>query len=413
MTQRQRIVVTGLGALTPVGNDVPKIWHALLHGQSGITNITQFDASGLETRIAGEVKDFDPGAHFDVREARRLDRATQFALVAARQAVTDAGTGALPLDGNCLAVVIGTGVGGAGTIYREVRSFIEAGSRAVSPFFVPMGLPDAIAARVAMEFDARGMNLTFPAACASGTIAIGEAVELIRRGSAEVVIVGGAEAGIIPPVMAGFGQMRVLSTLNEDPSHASRPFAGDRDGFVLSEGAAMLVIESYERAIGRNAKIYGEIAGYGASMDASSFSAPLEGGEEMARAMFQALHQSNLAPGEIDYLNAHGTGTRLNDRVETQAIKRVFGSDASHLAISSTKSMMGHLLGAAGAIEALISLMVLQEGIIPPTTNYLHPDPDCDLDYTPNHSRVLDAKVVMSNSLGMGGHNACLVLRKI
>jgi 3-oxoacyl-[acyl-carrier-protein] synthase II len=276
-----------------------------------------------------------------------------------------------------------------------------------------MGLPDAIAARVAMEFDARGMNLTFPAACASGTIAIGEAVELIRRGSAEVVIVGGAEAGIIPPVMAGFGQMRVLSTLNEDPSHASRPFAGDRDGFVLSEGAAMLVIESYERAIGRNAKIYGEIAGYGASMDASSFSAPLEGGQEMARAMFQALHQSNLAPGEIDYLNAHGTGTRLNDRVETQAIKRVFGSDASHLAISSTKSMMGHLLGAAGAIEALISLMVLQEGIIPPTTNYLHPDPDCDLDYTPNHSRVLDAKVVMSNSLGMGGHNACLVLRKI
>ena len=413
MTQRQRIVVTGLGALTPIGNDVPEIWHALVHGQSGITNITHFDASELETRIAGEVKGFDPKAHLDVREARRLDRAVQLALVAARQAVSDAGNGVLPADRSCLAVVIGTGVGGTGTIYREIRNYVETGARAVSPFFVPMGLPNAIAARIAMEFGARGMNLTFPAACASGTIAIGEAVELIRRGSAEVVIVGGAEAGIVPPVIAGFGQMRVLSTLNENPACASRPFDGDRDGFVLSEGAALLIIEPYERAIKRGAKIYGEVAGYGASMDASSFSAPLEGGAEMARAMSQALRQSSLSPGEIEYLNAHGTGTRLNDRVETQAIKLVFGPDTSQLAISSTKSMTGHLLGAAGAIEALISLKVLQEGIIPPTINYQQPDPDCDLDYTSNHSRTLNVNAAMSNSMGMGGHNACLVFRKI
>jgi 3-oxoacyl-[acyl-carrier-protein] synthase II len=391
VTQRQRIVVTGLGALTPIGNDIPEIWQALLHGQSGITSIT----------------------HFDTRETRRLDRAIQLALVAARQAVADAGNNVLPDDRSCLAVVIGTGVGCTGTIYREVRNYIESGSRAVSPFFVPMGLPDSIAARIAMEFDARGMNLTFPAACASGTIAIGEAVELIRRGSADVVIAGGAEAGIVPPVIAGFGQMRVLSTHNEDPACASRPFAGDRDGFVLSEGAAILVIEPYERAIKRGAKIYGEIGGYGASMDASSFSAPMEGGQEMARAMLQALHQSGLDSNEIGYLNAHGTGTRLNDRVETQAIKLVFDPDAGQLAISSTKSMMGHLLGAAGAIEALISLKVLEEGIIPPTINYQQPDPDCDLDYTPNHSRILNVNAAMSNSLGMGGHNACLVFRKI
>ena len=408
-----RIVVTGLGALTPVGNNVIEIWDSLIHGISGISPITQFDPSGLETRIAGEVKGFDPKSFFNPRDARRLDRVVQLALVAAHQAVDDAGPGLFPADRGRIAIAIGTGIGGGGTLYRGFLDYVESGSSAVSPFFIPMSIPDSIAARLAMEFDARAINLTFPAACASGTIALGEAAELIRRGSADVVLAGGAEAGIVPPVLAGFGQMRVLSTHNEDPARACRPFAKGRDGFVLSEGAAILILESYEHAIQRGAKIYGELAGYGASMDATNVAAPSEGGLEMARAILQSLQQAGITPVEVGYLNAHGTGTLLNDRIETQAIKKAFGEYARKLIISSTKSMTGHMMGAAGAIEALICLMVLQGGCIPPTINYEEPDPECDLNYTPNHSREAETDIAVSTSLGMGGHNASLVFRKI
>jgi 3-oxoacyl-[acyl-carrier-protein] synthase II len=413
MAQAQRIVVTGLGALSPVGNDVTETWNSLVHGVSGISSITQFDPSGLETRIAGEVKRFDPKNYFNARDARRLDRVVQLALVAAHQAVDDAGPGLFPADRGRIAIAIGTGIGGGGTLYRGFLDYVESGSRAVSPFFIPMSIPDSIASRLASEFDARAINLTFPAACASGTIALGEAAELIRRGSAEVVIAGGAEAGIVPPVLAGFGQMRVLSTHNENPASACRPFAKDRDGFVLSEGAAILILESYEHATQRGAKIYGELAGYGASMDAANVAAPSEGGLEMARAILHSLHQAGITADRVGYLNAHGTGTLLNDRVETQAIKQAFGTHARKLKISSTKSMTGHMMGAAGAIEALISLMVIQESCIPPTINYEYPDTDCDLNYTPNHAEEAEVDIAVSTSLGMGGHNAALVFRKI
>jgi 3-oxoacyl-[acyl-carrier-protein] synthase II len=409
----RRIVVTGLGALTPIGNNVSETWDSLIHGNSGISQITQFDPSGLETRIAGEVKGFDPKIYFNARDARRLDRVVQLALVAAHQAVDDAGPGLFPADRGRIAIAIGTGIGGGGTLYRGFLDFVQSGSRAVSPFFIPMSIPDSIAARLASEFDARAINLTFPAACASGTIALGEAAELIRRGSADVVLAGGAEAGIVPPVLAGFGQMRVLSTHNENPAGASRPFDKDRDGFVLSEGAAILILESYEHAAQRGAKIYGELAGYGASMDAANVAAPSEGGLEMARAILQSLQQAGVTAAGVDYLNAHGTGTLLNDRIETQAIKKAFGSSTGRLMISSTKSMTGHMMGAAGAVEALISLMVIKQGCIPPTINYEHADPDCDLDYTPNIAKEAAVDIAMSTSLGMGGHNASLVFRRI
>ena len=408
-----RIVVTGLGALTPVGNDVTETWDSLVHGRSGIAPITQFDPAGLETRIAGEVKRFDPKDYFNTRDARRLDRVVQFASVAAHQAVEDAGPGLFPADRGRIAIAIGTGIGGGGTLYRGVLDYMGTGPRAVSPFFIPMSIPDSISARLAMEFDAHGINLTFPAACASGAIALGEAAELIRRSRADVVLAGGAEAGIVPPVLAGFGQMRVLSTHNEDPARACRPFSRDRDGFVLSEGASILVLEAYEHAASRGAKIYGELAGYGASMDAGSFAAPSEGGLEMARAITQSLEQAGITPAQVDYLNAHGTGTLLNDQVETQAIKGAFGASAGKLIISSTKSMTGHMMGAAGAVEALISLMVMQDGCVPPTINYEEPDPDCDLNYTPNLSREAKVDIAVSTSLGMGGHNASLVFRRI
>lgn len=408
-----RVVVTGVGAVTPVGNSIPEMWEALIAGRSGIDRIRQFDPTGLETRIAAEVKDFDPQVHFGVKDARRLDRVSQFSTVAARQAVSDAGLDGSRLDGERAAVVLGTGIGGTWTIYNEIRRYMERGPRSVSPFFIPMGIPNTSAAHIAMEFGIQGLNLSLSSACATGTNAIGEGAELIRRGEADLVLAGGTEAGINPVVLAGFGNMKVLSTRNEEPASACRPFDATRDGFVMGEGAGVLVLERYDRARARGARLYGEIIGYGSSVDATHWAAPLEGGQGIARAMALALQRAGISPQEVDYVNAHGTGTRLNDKTETEGLKSVFGRHAYRLAISSTKSMTGHMMGAAGAVEAIVCLMALSRRCIPPTINYQVPDPECDLDYVPNQARRLPLEVAMSNSLGIGGYNAVLIFRRL
>lgn len=408
----KRVVVTGMGTLNPVGNSVDETWQSLLAGHSGVTGITLFDPSGLKTRIAGEVKNFNPRDHFDGRESRRLDRAVQLAVVAARQAVADAGDGALPGDLGRLSILAGTTIGGATTIENGMRRLVEAGPGSVSPFFLMASMPSSIVNRLAVEFGAHGISYVISVACASGAYAIGEAAYLIQRGAADVALAIGVEAGIVEPVIAGFDQMQALSSRNDDPPGASRPFDADRNGFVLSEGAAALVLESYEHAMRRGARIYGELAGYGASMDASAGAAPLEGGVEMANAIRMALQQADMEPARIGYINAHGTGTRHNDRTETQAIKLAFGSHARQVAISSTKSMMGHTMGAAGAVEAVVSLLALQSGCLPPTINLTKPDPECDLDYIPNQARQRPVEAVMSTNLGIGGFNAALIFAR-
>ncbi|HJW90020.1 MAG TPA: beta-ketoacyl-ACP synthase II [Anaerolineales bacterium] len=413
MDPSTRIVITGLGALTPVGNNIPEMWAALSAGSSGITRITQFDPQGFDTQIAGEVKGFDPQALFGLKEARRLDRATQFAAVAARQAMADAGLESLAPHSDRAAVIIGSGIGGPWTIYSEVRRFVERGPHAVSPFFIPMAIPDSPAAQVAIETGARGINLAVSSACATGTNAVGEGAWLIRRGEADIVLAGGAEAGVVPVVMAGFGNMKTLSTHNDDPPSACRPFDATRDGFVMGEGAGVLVLERYEHARARGARIYAELLGYGSTVDATHWAAPLEGGHGLARAIQLALERAGLAAEQVDYINAHGTGTRLNDRIETQSIKAVFRESAYRTPISSTKSMTGHMMGAAGAVEAIICVKALETGCLPPTINYRVPDPECDLDYLPNQARRSPITVALSNSLGMGGHNAALVFRKV
>jgi 3-oxoacyl-[acyl-carrier-protein] synthase II len=406
---RRRVVVTGLGAVTPLGNDVPTFWENLLAGRSGAGPITQFDPSGLEVRIAAEVKGFDPVALFGRREARRHDRFTLFALEAARQAIADAGLRFEQEDCNAVGVVIGTGIGGALTFLENYDLLRDVGPHRVSPFMIPMMMPNAASAVIAITHSLRGPNMTVASACATGAHAVGEAAEIIRRGDAEVMICGGSEAVIHPLSLAGFANMGALSSRNDEPQRASRPFDANRNGFVLGEGAGVLILESLEHAQARGARIYCELAGYGASCDAFHIAAPEETGEGAALAMRRALADAGLPPEAVDYINAHGTSTPLNDRIETQAIRAVFGPHADHLVVSSTKSMIGHLMGAAGAVEAIVSVKSLETGWVHPTINYETPDPACDLDYVPNQARYLKPRVALSNSFGFGGHNGCLV----
>jgi 3-oxoacyl-[acyl-carrier-protein] synthase II len=407
---RIRVVITGLGVVCPLGNEVSTTWQALLEGQSGVGPITLFDPSDLKTRFAAEVKDFDAQALFGAREARRMDRFTQFALAAALQAVQDSNLQVAPAEASRAGVVLGSGIGGVTTMLAETEKMLQQGPQWVSPHLVPMMLPDTAPAKIAIELGLRGPNMSIATACASSSNAIGEAAAMIRRGIADVMITGGAEAGINKLAMAGFGNMGALSQRNEDPQRASRPFDKDRDGFVAGEGAAILVLESEEHARRRGTHIYAEVLGYGASADAYHITAPLETGEGAVLAMQTALEDAGLPPEAVNYLNAHGTSTSLNDKAETKAIKQVFGEAAYRLPISSTKSMTGHLLGAAGALEAMVCVKAIETGHIPPTINYETPDPDCDLDYVPNQMRQQQVIVAMSNSFGFGGHNACLIL---
>lgn len=407
-----RVVVTGLGAVTPLGNDVPTLWENLLAGRSGAGPITQFDPAGLEVRFAAEVKDFDPVALFGRREARRHDRFTLFAMEAARQAIADAGLRFEDEDREAAGVLIGTGIGGVLTLLENYDLIRQSGPRRVSPFMIPMMMPNAASAAIAIAYGLRGPNLCVSSACATGAHAIGEAAQVIRRGDAAVMICGGSEAAIHPLSIAGFANMGALSTRNDDPARASRPFDAGRDGFVLGEGAGVIVLESLEHARARGARIYCELAGYGASCDAFHIAAPEESGEGAALAMRRALADAGLPPEAVDYINAHGTGTPLNDRIETRAIRAVFGPHADLLAVSSTKSMIGHLMGAAGAVEAIACIKSLETGWVHPTINYETPDPECDLDYVPNQARRLEPRIILSNSFGFGGHNGCLIFRR-
>jgi 3-oxoacyl-[acyl-carrier-protein] synthase II len=410
-TLTRRVVVTGLGIVSPLGHNACDTWAALLSARSGTRRITHFDPGGFESQVAGEVPDFDPTAYMDRKEARRADRATQFAFVAADEALRQSGYRPQPGDGTELAVIVGTAIGGITTLVHEYETMRAKGPGRVSPFLMPMMLSDMSSGQLSIRLGARGVNYCLISACASGADSIGEAANMIRRGDAEVVLAGGTEAPITPIVVAGFAAARALTTGNSDPARASRPFDARRDGFVLSEGAAILVLESEEHALARGATILAELAGYGATSDAYHITQPDDRGEGAARAMQLALRQAILQPDEIDYLNAHGTSTPINDRLETLALKRVFGEYAYDLPISSTKSMTGHLLGAAGAVEAAICVLALQKQVIPPTANYETPDPDCDLDYVPNVARPARLEAIMTNSLGFGGHNSSLILR--
>ncbi len=408
----RRVVVTGLGAVTPLGNDVPTTWSHVIAGQSGAGLITQFDASGYKTRFACEVKDFDVTPLVGKKEARRMDRFTQFAVAAAKQALDDSSLTVTPDDSWRAGVFIGTGIGGIGTLESEIRQMVIKGPDRISPFLVPMMLPDTAASQIAIQFGLRGPNMAVVTACASGNNAIGEAVDCIRRDAADVMLAGGSDAAVIPIAIGGFGNMTAISSRNDAPERASRPFDKERDGFVIGEGAAVLVLEELGHALARGAKIHGEVLGYGSSDDAYHVTAPEEKGTGAAAAMQAALKQSGLRPAQIDYINAHGTSTPLNDKSETTAIKTVLGEAAYTVPISSTKSMTGHLLGAAGAIEAVFCLKVINESIIPPTINYEHPDPECDLDYVPNTARQKQVNVAMSNSFGFGGHNAVVIFNR-
>lgn len=409
---RRRVVVTGLGCISPLGNDIQTLWTSISRGISGVGPITRFDASEHKSRIAAEVKAFDAAALFGSREARKMDRYTQFALAAAQQALDQAQLSINDSIRDRIGVVIGTGIGGIHTLTEQYQVFQERGCSRVSPFLVPMMLPDSAGSMVAIRFGLRGPNLAVITACATGNNAIGEATEMIRRGQADVMLAGGSEAAILPIAMAGMSVMGALSTRNDDPPRASRPFDLHRDGFVMGEGAAVLVLEELEFARRRGATILAEISGYGHTNDAYHVSAPSENGYGAALCMRQAFENANLSVNHIDYINAHGTSTPLNDKSETAAIKTVFGEKAYQVPISSTKSMTGHLLGASGALEAVICVLVIEHQFIPPTINYETPDPQCDLDYVPNQGRSATVQHILSNSFGFGGHNASIILSK-
>jgi 3-oxoacyl-[acyl-carrier-protein] synthase II len=408
----RRVVVTGLALLTPLGNDVASNWENLLAGRSGIASITRFDASGFPVRIAGEVRNFDPATYIEKKEIKKMDAFTHYAVAAAQMAVDDAQLRIDASNAERVGVLVGVGMGGIATIEEYHRHFVESGLKRLSPFFIPRLIANMAPGQIAMRFGAKGVNYVATSACASGGHAIGEASRLIRFGYQDAMLAGGTEAGVTPMCVGGFAVMRALSTRNDEPARASRPFDRERDGFVVAEGAAMLVLESLDGAVSRGARIYAEIAGYGANADAYHITSPSPGGEGAARCMRLALEDGAIAPLAVDYINAHGTSTPSNDVNETQAIKRAFGAHAAHLAVSSTKSMTGHALGAAGAIEAAYTVLTVAHDILPPTINYEHPDPECDLDYVPNVARRSVVQVALSNSFGFGGTNACLAFRK-
>ncbi len=410
--ERRRVVVTGMGILSPIGNSVEEAWQNAANGVSGIGPIQRFDASDLPVTFGGEVRNFDPLAAFGPREARRMDRLTHLAVEAARQAIEDSALEITPDNCYDVGVIVGSGIGGIDTIIEGVKRIIEKGSHSISPLLVPMMIPDAPAAKISIMWNLRGLNMALATACATSNNAIGEAVEMIRRGSATAMLAGGSEAGLVPLAMASFTNMQAISRRNDDPKAASRPFDRDRDGFVVSEGSAILVLEELEHARARGAKIYAEVLGYGVSSDAYHVTAPLESGEGAQVAMKRAMKDAGLTIQDIDYINAHGTSTQLNDSSETLAIKGVFGDHAYNVPISSTKSVTGHLMGAAGAVEAVLSIEAIRHQFIPPTINLNNPAEGCDLNYVPNKGISAKLNHVMSNSFGFGGHNAVLIFGK-
>lgn len=407
-----RVVVTGLGIVSPLGLDVPSTWQGLVSGRSGVDYITLFDPEPFETRFAAEVKNFDPSRYLEHKEARRSDRFVQFAVAASLEAVKQAGLKIDASNAEEIGVIIGAGFGGLNILLSQFQILMEKGPARVSPFLTPMMIADMAAGQVAILLGAKGPNFCITSSCASGSDAIGVSFETISRGDAQAMIAGGTEAQIIPLTIAAFNAARAISTRNHEPQKASRPFDAERDGFVLGEGAAILILESLPFAIKRGAPILAEVVGYGATGDAYHITQPAEGAEGGVRAMRIALKKTGLEPREIDYINAHGTSTPLNDKHETIALKTVFGDDAYRIPVSSTKSMLGHLLGAAGAIEATVCVLTIQHGIIPPTINLTHPDPECDLDYVPNVARQAKVDVALTNSFGFGGHNSTLIFRR-
>lgn len=409
---RNRVVVTGLGCVSPVGNNVKDTWEALLAGKSGAANITAFDASAHKTKFAAEVKGFDPVALFGTREARKMDRFTQFATAATLEAMAHANLTINESNRDRVGILIGTGIGGIITLLEQYDVLRERGPERISPFLIPMMISDSAAGNIAIRVGVRGPNMSLATACASGTNSLGEAAEMIRRGSADVMIAGASEAAITAVTMAGMNVMTALSTRNDDPQRASRPFDKGRDGFLMGEGSGVLILESLEHALARGANILCEFGGYGTSDDAHHISAPAENGAGAAISMQLALQNASLKPVDISYINAHGTSTYLNDKSETAAIKTVFGEHAYKTPVSSTKSMTGHLLGASGALEGIISALAIVNNILPPTINYETPDPVCDLDYVPNQPRKTTVNNVMSNSFGFGGHNATLIMSR-
>lgn len=409
--EKRRVVVTGIGAVTPVGNDVDTAWQSVIAGKSGIGLLTRVDASQFPAKVAAEIKDFDIEQFIERKDARKMDRFTHYALASALMAVKDANLTINDENATRVGVWIGSGIGGMETYEKQFEVFHKRGYRRVSPFLVPMMIPDMAAGQVSIFLGAKGVNSCTVTACATGTNSIGDAFKVIQRGDADVMIAGGAEAPLTNLAIAGFCANTALTT-NPDPNTACRPFDANRDGFVIGEGAGILVLEELEHALNRGAKIYAEIVGYGSTGDAYHITSPAPGGEGGARAIQMALSDAGLQPEEIDYINAHGTSTPYNDKFETMAIKEVFGDHANKLAISSTKSMTGHLLGAAGAVEAIFTILTIKEGIIPPTINYKVVDEECDLDYVVNELRNKKIKYAMSNSLGFGGHNASIILKR-
>lgn len=409
--ENKRVVVTGIGAVSPVGNDARTSWENIIAGKSGIGPLTRVNAEEYPAKVAAEVKDFDIENYIERKEARKMDRFTHYAIAASMMAVKDANLTINEDNANRVGVWIGSGIGGMETFENQFETFQKRGYRRVSPFFVPMMIPDMAAGQVSIFLGAKGINSCTVTACATGTNSIGDAFKVIQRGDADVMITGGAEAPITRMSVAGFCANTVLST-NPDVNTASRPFDLNRDGFVIGEGAGILILEELEHALARGADIYAEIVGYGATGDAHHITAPAPGGEGGVRAMQAALNDGNIQPNEVDYINAHGTSTEYNDKYETMAVKEVFGEHAYKLAVSSTKSMTGHLLGAAGGVEAIFSVLAIKEGMIPPTINLETPDPECDLDYVSDGARKQEVNVAMSNSLGFGGHNATIVFKK-
>ncbi|MEG6615284.1 beta-ketoacyl-ACP synthase II [Peptococcaceae bacterium 1198_IL3148] len=408
----KRVVITGMGVISPVGTGLDKFWHAISTGVNGIDKITKFDAAEYHSQIAGEVKDFTPTDYLDKKEARRMDRFTQFAVAATGMALKDAGMDLDSEDRERIGVILGSGIGGMETLWDQAQVLVKRGPSRISPFLVPMMIANMGAGQVAIAHGLQGPNVTAVSACASANSAIGDSYRLLQRGDADVMITGGTEAPITPLSVAGFCAMKALSTRNDQPQQACRPFDAERDGFVMGEGAGILVMETLEHAQARGARIYAEIVGYGSTCDAYHITAPHPEGNGGAKAMELALKDAGLKPEDVDYINAHGTSTSLNDKLETKAIKRVLGDHAYNVAISSTKSMTGHLLGAAGGVEAIASIMAINNSLVPPTINYQVPDPECDLDYVPNQAREKEVNVALSNSLGFGGHNVTIAFKK-
>lgn len=409
---KKRVVITGLGCVTPVGTGKEDFWVNIKSGVSGIDKITRFDYTNYQTQIAGEVKDFTPEDYISKKELKKMDRFTQFAMVASKLAVADSELDLNSIDRNRMGTVIGTGIGGVETIEAQHKNLLEKGNRRVSPFFIPMMIGNMAAGQVAIEFGAKGPSTNICTACASGTNSVGDAFKIIQRGDADIMIAGGTEAAVAEFAVAGFCNMKAMSTNNDNPQQASRPFDKDRDGFVMGEGCGILILEELESAKNRNAKIYAEIVGYGMTSDAYHITTPAENGEGAARSMQVAINDAGIEPSQIDYINAHGTSTYYNDLYETMAIKSVFGEYAKNVSVSSTKSMTGHLLGASGAIEAIVCALAIKDNFVPPTINLENPGEGMDLDYTPNKGKERVINYALSNSLGFGGHNATIILKK-